>query len=338
MSRPPPGRSGLLGTALKLAVALALLGWLWVAGALDLAAIARAARDPVWVVETFSVLLAGAVIITVRWWLLLRLEGIDVSLLVALKLNLVAGLWNNFLPGAVTGDVVKMYYLGRKSPDKKTEVYATVVLDRFLGLAALVYLAFLAGLANLDFVLAHRECALTFLASALAALACTVALLGLIVCAGLHVPFPERLASSRLPGADALRRSSRTLVRLGERPSIVLASLVLGVLSHATHVLVGILSARALGEDRLVWTIYGFLLPIGYFVNAIPFGLPGGLGAGEKALEVLLVWAGGAPALGPGIMLLNRISGLPWALIGAVVYVFDRAALAPKEDAAGPPV
>ena len=50
----------------------------------------------------------------------------------ALKLTLVGLFWNNVLPGSVTGDFVKMYYIGKLHPDKKAEAYTTVMIDRIV--------------------------------------------------------------------------------------------------------------------------------------------------------------------------------------------------------------
>jgi uncharacterized membrane protein YbhN (UPF0104 family) len=327
-------------TLLRLGVAAGLLVWLWRSGAVDLAGIAGTARSAAWNAEVFALLFLSTWAITLRWWLLLRLEEIDVSLLTALKLKLVAGFFNNFLPGSITGDVVKLYYVGGKSPAKKPEAYATVVIDRLIGLAALVFLVVIAALANRDFVFApeHANLALTFYASAVVAAGFTGALLALVLARGGSGGLGGWLFRSRLPGIDALRRSYATLLRLVARPQVLLAALLLGMVSHALLVLVTVASARALGEGTLAISTYGFLVPLGFFVNAIPVGLPGGLGAGEAAMQELFWAAGAGRTVGVGVMVLNRIAGLPWSGIGAALYVFDRAALAPdhRERSARP--
>jgi glycosyltransferase 2 family protein len=332
-----PGRvSRAISTLLKLGVAFGLIAWLWKSGAIDFARVAAAARSPSWFVQVIALLFASISVITIRWWLLLRIEKIDLPLTDALKLTLVGHFWNNVLPGAVTGDVVKMYYLGKKSPEKKAEAYATVMIDRVIGLAALVYLAFFAALFNMSFVLApdHEKLKLTFYGNALLVIGFTVAILALVLGIGRKSNLADRIRGSRLPGIEGFRRGYRTLIRLGERPWTLFASFALGMVSHVLLVVVGIISARTLGEGTLGNTTYGFLIPVGLLVNSIPIGLPGGLGAGEKAFQELFLWAGGGETLGAGIMLLMRIAQLTWGGVGGVLYVFDRKALAPREDAA----
>lgn len=330
---PKKKKSSPVITAMKLGVALGLIYWLYRSGAIDFAKVGAAAKNPAWISQTVALLFGGIGIITVRWWLLLRLEQIEIPLSEALKLTLVGHFWSNVLPGAVTGDVFKMYYLGQKAPDRKAEAYATVMIDRVIGLAALVYLAFFAALLNRDFVFApdHSQLRLTFYGNAALAAGFTVGILALVLGFGRNSGFADKIRGSTLPGIEGVRRGYRTLIRLGERPSILFASFALGILSHSLLVLVGIISARALGEESLGASTYGFVVPMGLFVNSIPIGLPGGLGAGEAAFKQLFLWAGAPETLGAGVMLLLRMGQLVWGFVGGVVYVFDRKALAPKD-------
>jgi uncharacterized membrane protein YbhN (UPF0104 family) len=332
-----PGKTA-FWTLLKLGVAFGLIAWLWKSGAIDFARVGAALTNVAWFTQSFLVIFASISVITIRWWLLLRLERIDLPLTDALKLTLVGQFWNTVLPGAVTGDVVKMYYVGKKSPEKKAEAYATVMIDRIIGLAALIYLAFFAALANTSFVFAkeHERLALTFYGNAILAVGFTLGILALVLGIGRRSTFADRIRGSRLPGIESFQRGYRTLIRLGEHPGTLFASFALGMLSHALLVVVGIISARTLGEGTLATSTYGFVVPVGLLVNSIPIGLPGGLGAGEKAFQELFTWAGGGVTLGAGVMLLLRISQLTWAGVGGVLYIFDRKALAPREESSQP--
>src|SRR5581483_5137105 len=97
--KKPKKGSSRLATVLKLLVAGGLIAWLYRSGAIDIEKVADAAKSPAWLTQTIAVLFASISIITIRWWLLLRLEGIDIPLTDALKLTLVGHFWNNVLPG-----------------------------------------------------------------------------------------------------------------------------------------------------------------------------------------------------------------------------------------------
>ncbi len=334
-SGEPPKKkaSNAFWTVVKLLVALALMVYLWRSKAINFEKVGSAVVNPSWFVPAVLVAFASIAIITIRWWLLLRLEKIEIPLSAALKLTLVGQFWNNVLPGAVTGDIVKMYYIGKKSPDKKAEAYATVMIDRVVGLAALIYVGFFAAMTNQEFVLApdHQKLRLTFYGNTILAVGFTVGILALVLGVGRKSSFAEKLRGSSLPAIDGIRRGYRTLIRLGERPSVLFASFALGMLSHALLVVIGIVSAHALGETDLALSTHGFVIPIGLLVNSIPIGLPGGLGAGEAAFGQLYSWAGAVAELGASVMLLLRIAQLGWGLVGGVIYIFDRKALTPQE-------
>jgi uncharacterized membrane protein YbhN (UPF0104 family) len=330
-------RSNPLVTVLKLGATAAVIAFLWWKGAIKPEAIASAVANPSWLFRSFALVFACISIITIRWWLLLRLEKIHISLLDAMKLTLVGHFWNNVLPGAVTGDVVKMYYVGQRYPELKAEAYATVMIDRIIGLAALVYLSFASALANLDFIRApgHETLAITFYANALAAGGFTVGILALVLGIGRKSSFADKLRGSSLPFLEPARRGYRTLIRLGESPGTLFASFALGMLSHALLVVIAISAGHQLGERHLDPKTYAFIVPVGLFVNSLPFGLPGGIGVGEAAMDQLFIWAGGVKengdSYGAMVMVLSRLAQLSWGLVGAVVYVFDRKALTPKD-------
>ncbi len=97
-------------------------------------------RIPGWFyVASLAVVLAGQVLYAWRWHVLLGAAGIRVPFAVALQQYFVGIFVNNFLPSTVGGDVAKVYYLGRAHGYRL--VTASVVMDRFLGVALLALLA-----------------------------------------------------------------------------------------------------------------------------------------------------------------------------------------------------
>jgi len=58
----------------------------------------------------------------------------------AFTLNWIAAFFNNFLPTSVGGDVYRVLYLNRRYPESPAQVISSVVLDRGLGLLAMLIL------------------------------------------------------------------------------------------------------------------------------------------------------------------------------------------------------
>ena len=133
---------------LKLAISAALIGYL----------VVRARQDP-----QFRDLFAGqknwpvlmcalpvclfAVTITIlRWNLLIGALGLSFSVRETLRAGFL-GYLANLLPfGLVAGDSLKAVMLIHRNPRRKTEAVASVIVDRVLGLYALLLLAAVASL------------------------------------------------------------------------------------------------------------------------------------------------------------------------------------------------
>lgn len=76
-----------------------------------------------------------------RWWLLLRAQGLDLSLHWAHWVTWISQFYNAFLLGGLGGDVARVFYVCRDEPTQKTAGLATILLDRVMGLAVLMSLA-----------------------------------------------------------------------------------------------------------------------------------------------------------------------------------------------------
>jgi uncharacterized protein (TIRG00374 family) len=96
--------------------------------------------DPGWTIAALGVYGLMLGVSAWRWRLLLRLQTIDVSLGTLTKSFLVATFFNNFLPSNIGGDVVRV---ADTAPFAGSKTLATtvVLIDRILGLIALLVLA-----------------------------------------------------------------------------------------------------------------------------------------------------------------------------------------------------
>jgi uncharacterized protein (TIRG00374 family) len=92
----------------------------------------------------FTIFACAAFLTLVRWFLLVRAQGLQVSLPHALRLGMIGLFYNSFLPGGVGGDIVKAAGLAR-SQERRTVAVATVLMDRIIALWGLVWFAGLLG-------------------------------------------------------------------------------------------------------------------------------------------------------------------------------------------------
>lgn len=67
-------------------------------------------------------------------------EVLNITLTEAFKLTCLGYLFNNFMPTSVGGDVIKAHY-ATKFHDKRIKCYASVFMDRFIGMASILLMA-----------------------------------------------------------------------------------------------------------------------------------------------------------------------------------------------------
>jgi uncharacterized membrane protein YbhN (UPF0104 family) len=86
----------------------------------------------------------GLIITFLRWHMLVRAVGLPFSRYDAIRLGLVGYYFNTFLPGSIGGDIVKAYAIA-KEQSRRTVAVATVLIDRIIGLWALIWFVAIIG-------------------------------------------------------------------------------------------------------------------------------------------------------------------------------------------------
>lgn len=98
-----------------------------------------------WPLALALVICTACMILTfVRWYILVRAQDLPFTVASAVRLGLIGAFFNLFLPGAVTGDLVKMVQLAR-AQSRRTVAVATIIVDRVIGLCGLIWLMGLLG-------------------------------------------------------------------------------------------------------------------------------------------------------------------------------------------------
>jgi hypothetical protein len=94
--------------------------------------------DPASVVLAAAFLGLSFLLCSVRWWLLLKVQSIDVTLGAAVRLTFIGLYFNNFLLGSFGGDIVRAFYIMKSQPHKRIDAGLSIVADRFLGMFVLL--------------------------------------------------------------------------------------------------------------------------------------------------------------------------------------------------------
>ena len=317
-----------LKNAVKYGLGLGLLGLVVWLKRDDLARTFSRPIDPLAFAGAFAVCAASLLLTVVRWFVLVRAQGLPFAPADALRLGLVGYFSNTFLPGSVGGDLVKATFLAREQSRRSVAV-ATVVIDRAVGLVGVFWLVMLVGgaawLAGAGVVLANAALR-TIIAGATAVALGSLAgwaLLGLLP-EWRAERFAGRLA--RLPKLGGpLAEMWRSVWLYRRRSAAMAAGLALSVLSHCGFALVFFLAASALTFDRPIpgATEHLIAVPAGLVFQAfVP--TPGGVGGGEAGFAALYGMMGADPADGVAASLTQRVVTLLLGMCGGVVFLSMR--------------
>ena len=263
-----------------------------------------------------AVILAGQLtLMGVRWWYLMRRESLSVGLWATIRLMYVGHFFNFFLPGATGGDVIRAYLVTRRTT-ARTVAVATVLLDRFVGLAGMSALAGVMALATWRSPQTHR------------AAGAILATLAVIIAAGL-VLFSRRVGRlagldrliARLPKAENFRLAVATLQRLPRCPR---DAAVVGAMTIGVHLLLaGGVACLGLALDLPAGiSLYFLFVPVIYILAAIPVSI-GGLGLVEGMY--VLFFAGGADSSAVlALALLARLTPMLLSVPGLVFWLGEK--------------
>jgi len=99
--------------------------------------------DPVLFGLAAFVYMGALIVASVRLRLIAKVQAISITFPEAASLTYIGYFFNNFLPTAIGGDIVKAFYLSKKTADR-TSAYTSVFIDRAIGLITMIFMAFVA--------------------------------------------------------------------------------------------------------------------------------------------------------------------------------------------------
>jgi hypothetical protein len=313
----------------RLAVAAAVVAWL--AHALRLEHLSRAAANWPLLVAAVAAIVAGIFLTSIRWGILLAAQDIHLGLVDRFVLMMTGFFFTTIAPGGIGGDAVKAFYVAR-GREKKAAAATTVFLDRFLGLWTLLLVSCVVVAVRFQ-DLWHRE---------LAGLGWfglpggRVLVLAIGLCALALLLVALAATSKRLRRSTLLKRASRfvpfrrTLLRVydavhlyGDRPDAVLRAAAISVVAQVPLFLVYWLYAVAIGAE-LEWWHCALIVPPAMVIRVLPLS-PGGAGQGMAAMALLLPLVGVPVGQATLIGALGDAMFIVVYLIGGAFFLFGRA-------------
>jgi len=219
-----------------------------------------------------------------RWQWLLQAQNIHLPLIRTVQLNLIGSFFNLALPGAVSGDFVKAFYIGKDIPGQRSRAFGSIFFDRLAGLSALVFLS--AGAILVGF----RSYSDSRLFAGIQTLLVISAVVVFIFYAYLflikehHDPLLHivRRLEQKSPRFGSITRIYESLRHYHNHKSTVLKVLMLSLL---IHIIIGCCCynlAMAIQPHSLSLLAVFIVVPLGLLVTAVPIA-PAGIGTGNVA-------------------------------------------------------
>jgi uncharacterized protein (TIRG00374 family) len=293
----------------------------------------------------FTAIAVGTSLTYFRWYLLVRALDLPFRLADAFRLGLVGSFCSMFLPGAISGDVVRAAFLAREQ-QRRTAAAATALADRVVGVWGLFWLVTVVGgaawaLGNQAILRAPFLQTAILVASAVIAVSLAVWLI-----AGL---LPDRLAHGAARRLQRIPKVGGILAELwrvgwmyGRRPVTVAAAILLSLANHVCLVMAFYCCGLTILEPAAIPSLaeHFVFIPIGELIQVIPL-LPGGVGLAEAGYAALYSLTGipNGARTGLNVALVFRLVVWAWSLVGYYLYLRMRpAAQAPAQPVAAPEV
>ena len=311
-------------TLLQIAVTVGLLAWLFRDGKQNremLTALSHA--NLLWIAGAFGVY--GIVVLSAvtRWKVLLGVQGIHIAWTRLASLFMIGLLFNPFLPGGTGGDVAKIFYLLKETPDKKPAALLAVLMDRLTGLFGLILIAGTVVALRYHWFIQTASTAHWLMVIGVIFGGSLAFIVGSFAVAkmGLVHKLPQRM-----PLRDKLVDLSVAYNQYGRAWRSTLLALALCVPVHLFSFTLSYCVGQAFVESATRGSLmdYWGIMPIVGTIAALPISI-GGTGMREIVFIDLL---GGLCGITPSMAKLISLTGyfvlILWSLAGAITYLFYR--------------
>jgi hypothetical protein len=320
-----------VSAAVKLAVSAALIGYLVKRAWSDpqFAALLEGPKNWPLLVCVLPVCLVAVTITILRWHLLVHSLELSFRVRETLRAGFLAYLANLLPLGLVAGDSLKAVMLIHRNPTRKTEAVASVLVDRVLGLYALLLLAAIASL----LLPAERIAALDAPDQAVIRRLCRVVqVLSVVSTGGLVVMLIPAVTHSRLWDllehaplvGGVLHKLVGAMRAYRRRIDLLLAAIGISLVVHSLYVTAIAIMTQSIGIDVAYQPKLGSI-----FVVVPPSMIAGALPIGFYEVTITLLFRAvsppGAPEnMGLLIALGYRISQIAIATIGVGYWLAGR--------------
>lgn len=266
--------------------------------------------------------LSGFSLSFVRWYLLVRALGLEFHLRDAFRLGTLGYMFNQVSPGSIGGDLLKAVFIAREQHGNRTEAVATVLIDRAVGLFAMLIVGsvglLLVDLQESDQQLLQQMRLIVWTALAVGTVGFSWAMSPLATGPGVR-EFADGLPIV----GHTLTRMIDAMATYHQRRGYVFAGLGLAMITHTLLILALWFTNMALPVYPLTLLQNASIVPACLLAATLPL-TPGGLGTTEYAFDYFYTMLGASQGEGAIVAFAYRAMTYAFAAVGACYYVTAR--------------
>ncbi len=258
---------------------------------------------------------------SVRWRMLLASQSIFLSYRKVLDLFFVGHFFNAFLLGTTGGDLIKILYASKAAPEKKSEATLTIIIDRIIGLIAILIMALILIPLQWSFLTQTPETQAAALAVMGVILGGICGVIGLLLLPQLEkIQFLKKTVQ-QLPFAEQRIRLFQAYLVFTQSWKTNFKTLLISFMIHSLLFGSAIAVLRSLGI-QVEWLPFISTLPIIGVLMAVPISISGfGIREGLFVIYLGLAPLGIDQEHAITFSLLYFCVNLFWSLIGGLFYI-----------------
>ena len=278
--------------------------------------------DVGWLLAGFLCFLPVLLIVSWRWRLLLTVHDVFLPFRKVFEINMIGQFFSAFLLGTSGGDVFKIFYAARAVPQSKPAVAFTVVIDRVIGMVALLLFGVALSVTQLPLLLSQTPTRLatgSFYIFALVAVAVSIlATFGPLLLR--HRPLRSFL--KKIPFIQRFVPLFSAYEKAAHAIGVNLVALVVSLPSHVSVLAMGYCIMRAMHLTPPLLPFCSILIMVNMLI-ALPISIAGvGFREGLFVLFFRLLHIDRDHAF--TFSLTFFITNLFWSLIGGAFYFLYR--------------
>lgn len=306
----------------KLILAGLLILWMVHSGRLDFRDVARALSRWPEVAVAAGLCCVAYVLMASRWKLLLVQQGMRASMRDVFALSMIGAFFNTIIPGAVSGDVVKAYYISVRYPETKARAITTILLDRAVGLTSLLVLSAIAGAWGFGRMAHNGGVAVLYWTIVVAAITALVLPMIVALMSGRIIRVAEALAQ-RLPPLRPVVQGICAMAAFYNSPFTLAVAFLISFVGQFVTYLVLYVVGLSIGVQSIPVAQLLFIIPLGLTAMALPIA-PAGLGVGQVVFYTLFSdLVPGAGPIGASMATIYQVVYVLVSLTGIIFYLSE---------------